>query len=56
LLTKALFPRYIVRDFRYSADQIDKEREELQSADTAEKELWVSSLPYITTRRRWPTF
>ena len=34
--------RYIVRDFQYSSDQIDKEREELQMADTAEKELWVS--------------
>jgi hypothetical protein len=34
--------RYVVRDFRYSSDQIDKEREELQTADTAEKELWVS--------------
>jgi len=35
--------RYILRDFLYSSDQIDKEREELQIADTAEKELWVSS-------------
>jgi V-type H+-transporting ATPase subunit C len=35
--------RYIVRDFQYSTDQIEKEREELQTADTAEKELWVSS-------------
>ena len=34
--------RYVLRDFRYSSDQIDKEREELQNADTAEKELWVS--------------
>ena len=40
-----LFPRrYILRDFQFSADQIEKEREELQTADTAEKELWVSDL------------
>lgn len=37
--------RYIVRDFQYSADQIEKEREELHTADTAEKELWASSPP-----------
>ncbi len=34
--------RYVVRDFQYSSDQIEREREELQTADTAEKELWVS--------------
>ena len=34
--------RYIVRDFQYSSEQIEKEREELHTADTAEKELWVS--------------
>lgn len=33
--------RYVLRDFQYSADLIEKEREELQTADTAEKELWV---------------
>jgi len=33
-----------VRDFRYSSDQIDKEREELRTADTAEKELWTELL------------
>jgi hypothetical protein len=37
--------RYIVRDFQYSSDQIEQEREELQTADTAEKELWVSPPP-----------
>ncbi|KAI0286790.1 ATPase V1 complex subunit C [Russula aff. rugulosa BPL654] len=36
--------KYVVRDFRYSSDQIDKEREELQTADTAEKELWTELL------------
>jgi len=36
--------KYIVRDFLYSSDQIDKEREELQTADTAEKELWTELL------------
>jgi hypothetical protein len=37
------FFRYIIRDFQYSADQIEWEREELHTADTAEKELWVRS-------------
>ena len=36
--------RYIIRDFQYSADQIEREREELNTADTAERELWVRSL------------
>jgi len=36
--------KYIVRDFQYSSDQIEKEREELQTADTAEKELWTELL------------
>jgi V-type H+-transporting ATPase subunit C len=39
----ALFlPRFIVRDFVYSEEQITKQREELNMADTTEKELWVS--------------
>lgn len=33
--------RFIVRDFVYSEEQIHKQREELDSADTTEKELWV---------------
>ncbi|KAF8499175.1 hypothetical protein F5888DRAFT_151309 [Russula emetica] len=36
--------KYVVRDFQYSSDQIDKEREEMQTADTAEKELWTELL------------
>jgi len=36
--------KYIVRDFLYSADQVEKEQEELQTADTAEKELWTELL------------
>jgi len=36
--------KYIMRDFQYSADRIEKEREELQMADTAEKELWTELL------------
>jgi len=45
VLITASFPRrYILRDFQFSADQIEKEREELQTADTAEKELWVRDL------------
>jgi len=36
--------KYVLRDFQYSVDQIEKEREELQTADTAEKELWTELL------------
>ena len=34
--------RYIVREFTFSEEAIDKQREELEAADTTEKELWVS--------------
>ncbi|PSR71296.1 hypothetical protein PHLCEN_2v12810 [Hermanssonia centrifuga] len=33
-------PKFNVRDFVYSGDLIDKQREELYTADTTEKELW----------------
>jgi V-type H+-transporting ATPase subunit C len=33
--------RFIVRDFVFSEDQIEKQKEELAAADTTEKELWV---------------
>ncbi|KAH9996568.1 ATPase V1 complex subunit C [Russula vinacea] len=36
--------KYIIRDFHYSADQIEKEQEEMQVAHTAEKELWTELL------------
>lgn len=36
--------KYVLRDFQYSADLVEKEREELQTADTAEKELWTELL------------
>ena len=40
--------RFIVRDFVFSEDQIEKQREELAAADTTEKELWVCNfLPDI---------
>ena len=35
--------RYIVRDFVYSEDILQKQREELATADTTERELWVSA-------------
>ena len=38
----ACLSRFIVRDFVYSEDLIEKQREELAAADTTEKELWVS--------------
>lgn len=31
----------MVRDFNFSEDLLSKEREELDMADTTEKELWV---------------
>ena len=33
--------RFIVRDFVYSEEQIAKQEEDLEIADTTEKELWV---------------
>ena len=43
MLSDFLIPdRFIVRDFVYSEEQIAKQREELDMADTTEKELWVS--------------
>jgi hypothetical protein len=44
LIIASFHRRYILRDFQFSADQIEKELEELQTADTAEKELWVGDL------------
>lgn len=34
--------RFIVREFTFSEEAIGKQREELETADTTEKELWVS--------------
>ncbi|KAI0042663.1 ATPase, V1 complex, subunit C [Auriscalpium vulgare] len=36
--------KYIVRDFQFSNDQLSREREELDMADTTEKELWTELL------------
>jgi len=44
LIIASFHRRYILRDFQFSADQIEKELEELQTADTAEKELWTELL------------
>lgn len=33
--------KFIVRDFVFSEESIDTEREELEAADVTEKELWV---------------
>lgn len=33
--------KYIVRDFAYSEQLLEQQREELATADTTEKELWV---------------
>jgi len=36
--------KFIVRDFVYSEEQIDKQREELETAEVTEKELWTELL------------
>jgi V-type H+-transporting ATPase subunit C len=33
--------RFIVRDFTYAEEEIQKQRAELDEANTTEKELWV---------------
>lgn len=37
--------RFIVRDFVFSEELIEKQKEELSAADTTEKELWVRQHP-----------
>lgn len=37
----AFTSRFIVRDFVYSEDLVEHQKEELATADTTEKELWV---------------
>lgn len=44
--------RFIVRDFAYSEDLVEKQREELAVADTTEKELWVRCYFSINSSRR----
>jgi V-type H+-transporting ATPase subunit C len=34
--------KFIVRDFAFSEENIHTQREELETADVTEKELWVS--------------
>jgi hypothetical protein len=34
--------RYIIREYDFNEEEIEKQREELQMADLSEKELWVS--------------
>ncbi|EMD41707.1 hypothetical protein CERSUDRAFT_110285 [Gelatoporia subvermispora B] len=41
--------KYIVRDFTFSEDLLDKQREELETADAAEKELWTELLALSRT-------
>lgn len=41
-VTESYF-RFLVRDFTYSEEEIEKERQELENANATEKELWVSS-------------
>jgi V-type H+-transporting ATPase subunit C len=39
--------KYIVRDFVFSEEEVEKQRSGLEDADATEKELWVSfSIPY----------
>ncbi|KAH9835754.1 ATPase V1 complex subunit C [Rhodofomes roseus] len=41
--------KYIVRDFIYSDEALDKQREELELADSTEKELWTELLQLSRT-------
>ncbi|KAL6304224.1 hypothetical protein BKA93DRAFT_784421 [Sparassis latifolia] len=41
--------RYVVRDFAYSDALLERQREELASADSAEKELWTELLRLART-------
>ncbi|KAI0690687.1 ATPase V1 complex subunit C [Cytidiella melzeri] len=41
--------KFIVRDFEFSEDQIQKQKEELEAADTTEKELWTELLQISRT-------
>ncbi|KAJ8481111.1 hypothetical protein ONZ51_g6215 [Trametes cubensis] len=41
--------KYIVREFTFSEEAIDKQREELEAADTTEKELWTELLQLSRT-------
>jgi len=43
-LQKCREQKFIVRDFVYSEDEIAKQRQELEMADTTEKELWTELL------------
>lgn len=45
----SVHPRFIVRDFEFSEDQIAKQKEELAAADTTEKELWTELLQISRT-------
>ncbi|KAI0343904.1 ATPase, V1 complex, subunit C [Trametopsis cervina] len=41
--------KFIVRDFHFSEDEIEKQKEELSAADTTEKELWTELLQVSRT-------
>ncbi|KAF9270458.1 ATPase V1 complex subunit C [Marasmius fiardii PR-910] len=41
--------KFILRDFVYSEDEIAKQRQELETADTTEKELWTELLHLTRT-------
>lgn len=39
--------RFIVREFDFSEEQIEQQKEQLVAADTTEKELWVCHQMYL---------
>uniref|UniRef100_A0A0W0FY65 V-type proton ATPase subunit C n=1 Tax=Moniliophthora roreri TaxID=221103 RepID=A0A0W0FY65_MONRR len=41
--------KFILRDFVYSEEEIAKQSQELETADTTEKELWASTLSILHT-------
>jgi hypothetical protein len=38
---RSISARFIIREFDFNEEEIEKQREELQIADLSEKELWV---------------
>jgi hypothetical protein len=40
--------RFILRDFTFSEDAVERQREELRATEISERELWVGLFPVIS--------
>lgn len=49
---KFTFQRYLVREFHFSEESLLKEREDLVTADTTEKELWVCPFSVLSPHQK----